>query len=96
MQSVIILLGQELTSISCHVSEMRINPNAQPHFNLQAAASAADLQKSRNIHINLWFLGSKEHFDLVRIALAWKLPQELRQIVKYRPQTVSQTFEKLL
>ena len=67
-------------------------------YNLQAAASAADLQNLRNIIVNLGFskfVGSREHFNLVRIEFSSKLPQELRQIVEYRPQTESQTFEKI-
>ena len=37
--------------------------------------------------------GARERFNLVRIELLPKLPQKLRQIVEYRPQTESQTFE---
>jgi hypothetical protein len=70
----------------------------RPLLNLQAAASAADLQNLRNIIINLWFfkfLCSRERANLVRIELASKLPQELYQIIQYRPQTESQTFGKI-
>ena len=66
---------------------------------LQAAACAADLQNSRNVIINSLFssqcFGSWDHANLVRIEFSSKLPQELRQIVEYRPQTEPQTFEKL-
>ena len=65
---------------------------------LQAAASAADLQNSRNIIINLWFFGfwgPWDHANLVRIGFSSKLPQELCQIVECRPQTQPQTFGKM-
>ena len=65
--------------------------------NLQAAASAADLQNLRNIDINSWFFefsGSRDHANLVQIEFSPKLPQEFRQIVRYCPETESQTFWK--
>ena len=40
-------------------------------------------------------MGSWDRFNLVRIEFLSKWPQELRQIVEYRPQTESQTFGKM-
>ena len=42
-----------------------------------------------------YFLWCQERFNLVRIENSSKLPQEVRQIVEYRPQAESQTFGKM-
>ena len=42
-----------------------------------------------------WNSGAQDYANLVRIESASKLPQELYQIIEYRPQTESQTFEKI-
>ena len=42
-----------------------------------------------------WIFGFRERANLVRIEFSSKLPQELRQIVEYRPQTEPQTFGKM-
>ena len=41
------------------------------------------------------FLWCRERFNLVQIEIPSKLPQELRQIIEYGPQTDPQTFEKI-
>ena len=40
-------------------------------------------------------MGSWDYVNLVRTEFSSKLPQELRQIVRYRPQTEPQTFGKI-